>query len=372
MLLVFSMDFQRSNAVRVLALSRYGDLGASSRVRLLKYLPELSTCHIQVAVFPLLGNEYLMDLYSKRKKNRFNIILAYVRRLLILLNARSYDLLWIEKELFPGCPAIFEFLLAKAGIVYLVDYDDAIFHNYDNSNNFFIRKCLSKKIDKVMYYSSLVLCGNQYIAHRATSAGAKKIEIIPTVIDLNCYPREYTKENRDRLRIGWIGTPATVKYLEAIIPAFRLASQKVSLELCIVGASLTVPDINIVLIPWEEHSEINSISTFDVGIMPLQDSPWERGKCGYKLIQYMAASLPVIASPVGVNTQIVEHNENGFLAQTIDDWVNAFVFFAKNKDIRLTMGRANRLIVEEKYNFTNYAKKIVQLLLQLGPKAEYY
>lgn len=358
--------------MRVLALTRYGDLGASSRVRMMSYIPELLKYKINVEVSPLFGNKYLLCLYSKRKKNWCYVFFAYAYRLLQLLKVRSYDILWIEKELFPGCPAIFEFLLAKAGIVYLVDYDDAIFHNYDNSKNFLIRKCLSKKIDHVMSHSCLVLCGNHYIAQRACSAGAKNHQIIPTVVDLNRYPKHFAKRSSDRLRVGWIGTPSTVKYLEAIIPAIRLASEKISLELCIVGASLTVPDINIVLIPWEEHSEVNSIFTFDIGIMPLQDSPWERGKCGYKLIQYMAASLPVIASPVGVNTQIVQHNKNGFLAETMEDWVQAFVFFAENKDIRLTMGHANRLIVEENYNFANYAKKIAQLLLQLRTKTEYY
>ncbi|MFA6304087.1 MAG: glycosyltransferase family 4 protein [Legionella sp.] len=355
--------------LRVLALTRYGNLGASSRVRMMKYIPELSKFQIDIEVSPLFGNKYLLYLYNKRKKNWFYVFFAYIHRLIKLCTVGSYDILWIEKELFPGCPAIFEFLLAKAGIVYLVDYDDAIFHNYDNSKNFLIKKCLSKKIDQVMFHSSLVICGNQYIAQRACSAGAKNHHIIPTVVDLNSYPQQCTKEKNDRLRVGWIGTPSTIKYLEAIIPAIRLASQKIPLELCIVGASLTVPDINIVLIPWEEHSEIHSISTFDIGIMPLQDSLWERGKCGYKLIQYMALSLPVIASPVGVNTQIVQHNKNGLLAETIDDWVNAITFFAENKDIRLTMGRANRLIVEEKYNFTHYAKKIAQLLLQLRAKA---
>ena len=308
--------------MKVLALTRYGRLGASSRMRTYQYVPIWQAMGIDLQVSPLLRDDYIRRLYAKQATDWFAVINDYLKQAVRLLGARKFDLLWIEKELFPNLPAWFEQALSAFNIPYVVDYDDAIFHNYDLSKNP-VKKLLSDKIDKVMRNSALVVCGNTYLAERAHSAGSRHVEIVPTVVDLDRYAVVESKI-RPVLVVGWIGSPSTVKYLEAILPALKIAATDFPLQLRVIGAPYAAPGLDIDCRSWSEESEVSQIQDFDVGIMPLPDSPWERGKCGYKLIQYMACGRPMVASPVGVNREIVGHGNNGYLASTVDEWVQAF------------------------------------------------
>ena len=333
--------------MKVLALTRYNHLGASSRIRFCQYVPLLQAMNIEVQVSPLLSNDYLKQLYAKQPINWLAVCANYLIRSLKLLSAKKFDLLWIEKELFPNLPAWFEQTLNALGVNYVVDYDDAIFHNYDLANSIF-KRILDNKIDKVMRNSALVTCGNAYLAERAHSSGAARIEIIPTVIDINRYTVVDAKTN-SKLVVGWIGTPSTAKYLEFIVPALQVVAKEFPLQLRVIGADFTAHDMDIDRRSWSEDTEVSEIQNFDVGIMPLIDSPWERGKCGYKLIQYMACGKPVIASPIGVNTEIVSHGINGYLASTADEWIQAFRALYFDAPKRLAMGAKGRKLIEEKY-----------------------
>lgn len=345
--------------MKVLALTRYDNLGASSRIRTYQYIPTLLRMGIKVHVCPLLDNNYIKRLYAKRSTNWIAIFNSYLSRVIQLFYARKFELLWIEKELFPNFPAWFEQALHHLGIRYVVDYDDAIFHHYDLNINF-IKSILHNKIDLVMLNSELVICGNKYLAQRAYFAGAKKIEIIPSVINIERYSSA-PSYNKNKLIIGWIGSPSTVKYLDIIAPALRKAALAFPLQLRVIGASYTSHGFAIDCRPWAEESEVIEIQNFDIGIMPLSDTPWEQGKCGYKLIQYMACGKPVIASPVGVNSEIIIHGVNGFLASTISEWINAFCFYNINTKLRSDMGSQGRVTVEQKYNLQVTAPHLAEL-----------
>lgn len=334
--------------IRILLLSRYNRLGASSRVRFLQYLPTLRTLDIEVHVSPLLHDDYLCRQYSKQPISWGRIFADYAIRIKTLFSAREFDLLWIEKELFPNLPAYVEQLLVKLGVRYVVDYDDAIFHNYDLSQNP-IKSFFAKKIDEVMRCSSLVVCGNEYLADRARSAGARNVEIIPTVIDLDTYTVAESRPSGRPIIVGWVGSPSTVKYLNLVVPVLNKLAEEFPIRLCVVGAQFASPELDIECRAWSEESEVSEIQNFDIGIMPLVDSPWERGKCGYKLIQYMACGLPVVASPVGVNQQIVNHGVNGYLASTAESWRNAFRMLFVDDVSRRIMGAQGRRDVEQKY-----------------------
>jgi hypothetical protein len=172
--------------LKVLALTRYEPLGASSRLRTYQYVPLLKAMDVEMQVSALLSNDYIKRLYAKQPTKWLAVFGDYLKQAMKLLSAKKFDLLWIEKELFPYLPAWFEQTLNALGIKYVVDYDDAIFHNYDLSGSIF-KRFLSDKIDKVMLNSALVVCGNSYLAERAYFAGAPSVEIIPTVIDINRY-----------------------------------------------------------------------------------------------------------------------------------------------------------------------------------------
>jgi glycosyltransferase involved in cell wall biosynthesis len=212
--------------------------------------------------------------------------------------------------------------------------------------------------------AELVVCGNAYLAERAWHAGAQRVATIPTVIDLERYS-VLSSMARERIVVGWMGSLSTVKYLEIVAPALKALAAKLPLQLRVIGAQFALPGLEVDCRPWAEESEVNEIQDFDIGIMPLTDSPWERGKCGYKLIQYMACGKAVIASPVGVNQEIVQHEINGYLASTIDEWVYAFHTLCSNSQNRLAMGAQGRQLVEEKYCLQVTAPRMAQLFYEV-------
>ncbi|QTA85991.1 glycosyltransferase family 4 protein [Desulfonema magnum] len=353
--------------MKILLLSRYESLGSRSRIRSYQYLPYLSAEGLDVTPAPLLGNDYIRDLYAGRNKDFKAIIRAYFRRLGYLLKSRSFDLLWIENEVLPLLPSWCETLLSFAGIPYVVDYDDAVFHQYDMHSNGIMRTLLGKKIDTIMRNASLVIVGNNYLEKRARQAGAKKVECLPSVIDLKRYHKK-PKSDKSVFTIGWIGCPVTAEYLRLVRPALTEICRNNSARLVFVGSGeIREYKEDIVEIrPWTEETEVRDIQEFDVGIMPLPDTPWTRGKCGYKLIQYMACSLPVIASPVGINREIVEHGINGFLASDTTSWVEALKILKKNHKLRKQMGKAGCVKVEKAYCIQVTAPRLLSLIRSIG------
>jgi glycosyltransferase involved in cell wall biosynthesis len=348
--------------MKLLLLSRYSYLGASSRIRNYQYLPYLDAHGFCITVAPLLDDEYLKILYSHGRIHWGRIFNIYCKRLRYLLTSRSYDLIWIEKELFPFTPAWAEVLLSCMNIPYVVEYDDAVFHRYDMHSNKSVRFLLGRKIDTVMRRSAMVIVGNDYLAERARHAGAARVEYMPSVIDLEQYP--VTSQRRNHIfTVGWIGTPVTAQYLHFVSSALAEVCQSGNGRLVLVGSGkIELDRVPIEIRPWSEKTETVDIQSFDVGIMPLPDEPWERGKCGFKLIQYMACIKPVVASPVGTNKKIVEEGINGFLASSREDWVNALNALRVDHDLRDRMGRAGRKKVEANYCVQVTAPRLAKLL----------
>ena len=339
--------------MKVLLLSKYPRMGASSRLRSLQYIPELNATGIDVRVSSLFDERYLQTLYSEGKRLRLRCVLLYLRRLWVVFGIFRYDLVWIEYEVFPYCPALVERLLRWLGKPYVVDYDDAVFHNYDMAANVVVRKVLGKKIDTVMRNAACVVVGNEYLAERARKVGARRIEIIPTVVDHTRYQCA-TKGSAARPVIGWIGTPATQAYVVGIRDALRTVCESTGARLLLVGATANVteqiPGMLVDVMPWSEAAEADLIRQMHVGIMPLQDGPWDRGKCGYKLIQYMASGVPVVASPVGVNVDIVNQGRCGRLAESTQDWAEALTELLSSEPLRQSFGSAGRKAVEQRYS----------------------
>lgn len=346
--------------MKVLLLSRYGSLGASSRVRYLQYLPYFREQGVEVTVIPLFSNSYLEALYQGGSR-WYEVLSGYGRRCLALFRVRKFDAVIVEKEFFPFFPAIAERLLSALGVTYIVDYDDALFHRYDCHSSALVRRLLGRKIDVVMRNSSIVVAGNDYLAERARQAGAARVEIVPTVVDTDRYQTRQGMTN-DIPIVGWIGTPETSRYLKALIPVFEELQKAHKVRFVAVGASEEAFNNTPVEVwSWSEETEVASIQKFDIGIMPLTDTPWERGKCGYKLIQYMACGLPVVASPVGVNSQIILHQESGFLAETPGEWKKALQSLLEaGLSSRETMGRVGRARAEQWYSLKKQAPELLQ------------
>jgi glycosyltransferase involved in cell wall biosynthesis len=346
--------------MRVVYFTKYTRKGASSRLRSYQYFKFLANHGFDCQYLPLHSDKYLDLLYSKK----FLLLeagLSYFKRLLNIFMLNRKDIIIIEKELFPYVPAIFEFFLRRLGFHFIVDFDDAIHHNYDKHRNGFISLLLKNKIPNVMKYASHVIVGNTYLMDFANLNNISHVTQIPTVID----ETKYCRINRfpEVISIGWIGTPYTSIYLNRLLPTFSNLYKKYGVKVLLIGANTKDFEFDFIdCVSWSEDTEVADIQKIDIGIMPLKDGFFERGKCGYKLIQYMACGIPVIASPVGENCFIVDHGENGFIADSLEDWEPLLEELVINPNLRRDFGMNGFSKIQQKYSINSQLLKLVRIL----------
>lgn len=349
--------------MRLLALSRFGRLGASSRLRTLQYLPWLEREGIHSVQQALLGDSYLQALY-RRKQAPAAVLGGYLHRLQALLGAGRFDAVFLEKEALPWIPAAIEIALLPQSIPVIVDLDDALFHRYDRHPNRIVRRMLGSKIDRVMKHCAAATVGNSYLRDRASAAGCRRVEVVPTVVDLERYGTGLRHHLEDRhVVVGWIGSPATAHYLLQVVEPLRHLCARYPLRCVAIGANREqVHGTPFESVAWEESREVELLRSLDIGIMPLLDSPWERGKCGYKLIQYMACGVPAVASAIGANRDIVRDGDNGFLVETEAQWREALERLIVDPPLRMRMGLAGRHTVEQTYCLQVQARRLADIV----------
>ncbi len=360
-------------SLRVLVLTRYGALGASSRLRFLQYFSSLEASGIKVHWQPLFNDNDLQSRYLHGNYGYATVLAAFIRRIKSLLARCNFDLIWIEKEALPWWPLWFESALLR-DVPYVLDYDDAVFHNYDLHRLPLLRQLYAKRLDGLMANAALVVCGNDYLAQRAHQAGAKWVKLLPTVIDLTRYILADTSEKQDvgkvanLPRIVWIGSPSTAKYLQLLSQPLQTLAKRIPFVFRVIGAQFELTGVQVECVPWTESTEVVAIAECDVGVMPLLDSAWERGKCGYKLIQYMACALPVVASNVGVNAEIVQEGGEGYLPSIEDEWLDALTRLLTDATLRQKLGQAGRQRVETTYCIQKTGPVMVHWLRQAAAK----
>lgn len=344
--------------MKILLLSRYTRLGASSRLRFHQYLPGLRQQGIEVEARHFFSDDYLRALYSGGSL-RGSAVRGYFRRLRDLMSVKKYDLVWLEKEFFPWLPSTpwAEWL----SVPFVVDFDDAVFHRYDHHRSALVRYVLGHAYDQVFQSAAMVMVGNQYLADHAREAGAKNVVILPTVLDVDQYQPASSLGSTPV--VGWIGSPSTQHYLQSLLPVLEAVFRKHPFHLRVIGAQVRASQhLPVQMVSWSEATEAAELAKVDIGVMPLIDGPWERGKCGYKLLQYMACGKPVVASAVGVNTEIVEPGQNGWLATTSEDWERALIHLLKNPNERSRMGAAGRVKVERHFSLSSTTPLLARCL----------
>jgi hypothetical protein len=343
-------------------LTKYTALGASSRYRTLQYLPFLPQ-NLQYKVEPLFDDNYLKSLYTNGRKPLKLALQGYAKRLQTLDALKPGSTIILENELWPYLPyALEESFLQKSGRLVLI-YDDAIFHNYDQSGNLWL-KANKNKIGKLMAGANCIIAGNKYLANYAKKWN-NSVELIPTVIDETKYlpAKQYLPESY-KLKIVWVGSPATANYLNLLSQVWQNPWVQKNCELTLIGAGqINIDGIQVNNLPWEAAKEVNQMQHCDVGIMPLPDTPWTWGKCGFKLIQYMAAGLPCVASPIGANCEIVIDNETGFLATNATQWIEKLKLFFHERYLIEQMGRAGKKRVLQNYTLQATAQHWLKLIL---------
>lgn len=282
------------------------------------------------------------------------LIGGFASRFLVLFKLHRYQIVFIHRELTPFGPPIFEWIIAKLlrkKIIY--DFDDAIWLTDQHGENQ-IWKWLKRrsKVKSICKWSGNVSVGNEYLA-KYTRRYNQNVVVMPTVVDTEVHVPEIRNQKSEAKRpiIGWTGSHSTLKYLDLIIPALQKLEKETDFEFRVIAnQDPQLPLKNYQFVTWKKESEIEDLRAFEIGVMPLPDDEWAKGKCGFKLIQYLSLEIPAVASPAGVNKEIILDQKNGFLAHTEKEWVKALTILINDVNLRKKIGQQGRELIMNHYS----------------------
>jgi glycosyltransferase involved in cell wall biosynthesis len=362
-----------ARVTRLLFLTRYTALGSSSRYRVHQCLPAYSAAGLGFHVLPFHTDDYVRRFAGGRdwrvKARQVPYYLSrFWQRLRAVWQAGSFDLVIVEGEVFPFAPAIVDRLLWLRNRRVVLEYDDALFIYYGEMlDSPRLRRILGGKVADLMRRACAVIAGNDYLAAYARKYAAR-VEVVPTTVDLGRYPVAHPGGPPDSpLTLVWIGSPVTAPYLQAIAPALQALAARRDIVLRVIGApGFTIPSVRVEALPWSDDNEVALLQACHIGLMPLPDDNYTRGKCGLKILQYFAACLPAVASPVGANRDIVQNGINGFLAGSPEEWTNRLDTLLSDREMRQRMGLAGRRTVEERYALAPAAQRLIAIYQSLA------
>ena len=324
-----------SSEKRLEIFCRYAENGASSRLRFFKYKPFFEKAGIQIGIHSFFDTAYLERLYAGKGKSFSSLPRGIFRRVKELADTPRHIPLWIEYELFPMLWAWCDLAALKKRPFFL-NFDDPVWEKYAKLPT------LKNKYDTLVKYASGVVAANDLIVERFKNINANILKI-PTAIDLDRYDKA-PKEKFDRFTAVWIGSPATFHYLTSFRNVLKKMAESCDFELLMIGKSSwgSLPGVPSRSVEWSEADEAELISRSHVGIMPLPDESFARGKSACKLIQYAAAGIPSLGAPVGENCQVIEDGATGFLCRTPEEWCRNLQQLAADPALRKQMGKAAR------------------------------
>jgi glycosyltransferase involved in cell wall biosynthesis len=357
--------------IRVLALSPLPEEGAGCRFRIAQFIPYLRSVGIDVALRTLYDAEFF-DLVYRRgqyagKAMRFTELC--LRQVNLLRQASRFDAIFIYRELFPIGPALGERLLASRKPL-IFDFDDAVFlRHVSDANRFLSALKMPSKLSAIIGQSDHVITGNEYLAAYARRFN-DAVSVIPTCVDTAKFtpspfaPWRNRRDASDEPIIGWIGSQTTGRYVRELAPVFRRVREEHSFVLRVSGAlePFELSGIRIEEPRWTLATEVELYNTCDIGVYPLPDCEWSKGKCGFKAIAFMACAVPVVAAAVGANRDIVQDGVNGFLAASEDEWVEKLGRLVADPELRRRLGEAGRRTVEERYSLRVHAPSIAAVV----------
>ena len=362
--------------LRILAVATNSREGASTRYRILQWIPALKEAGIHVDLHAFFPPDSATILYRPGERLwKLRLLLrgtiqrfAAVRRAAI-----EYDALLIHREMFPLGLPLFVGRLKGFPRPIIYDYDDAMFLRQREDRWGLGRLEAPGTVKKVIAASQWVLAGNEYLASYAQRFNPN-VTVFPTSIDTELFkPRQSDRSSArgGKCVIGWIGSHTTARYLVALEPVLKALALAHPFTFKVVGASepVRIPGVDVVNEPWSLATEIEQFQTCDVGIYPLPDNDWGRGKCGFKAIQFMAVGVPVVAAAVGVNREIVQDGINGFLASSADEWRDKIGRLCTNEVLRRDLGSAGRRTVEERYSLHANGPKLLKVLRDIFPSS---
>ena len=341
----------------VIAETAYPRSVAAARVRIEAFAPHLAPLGVALHYRPALSErEYALITSGAGTAAKVKTAVAASTRL--LARQRDGDALLVHRL---RCPVPIPGIDPPRRLA-VYDFDDALFiGSVSSTNRRFARlKMDAARCTSYMQRAQVVLAGNSYLAEHARRH-CSRVEVIPSCVDPDKQPIRRHRET-DVVTVGWIGSPSTSGYLDAIHGVLaRLNERGVRMRLVVMGATTRIDAPWIEYRPWSLEGERETLAQLDIGLMPMPEDRWTRGKCGYKLLQYFSAGVPAVASPVGVNSTIVS-SERGMLASTPRDWDRALTTLAASCDIRRQMGCAARAFVEREFSYQRWAPELAGLL----------
>lgn len=288
------------------------------------------------------------------KKGQFllkglDLIWNFIRRWGLLFQLITAKNIFMHREMAHIGPPIFEWILVKVlRKKYIYDFDDAIWMpNYSSVNAKFQKLKAYWKVKKLIQWADKVQAGNQFLADYALQFN-KNVQIVPTTIDTKNHHIQMCDHNKNPVVIGWTGTHSTIHYLDFLLPILKHLETTFEFEFLVISnKNPLLPLKSFRYLEWNGETEIQDLSTIQIGVMPLIEDDWSKGKCGFKALQYMSLGMATIASPVGVNTSIIQNDENGFLAESVKEWESALQNLLIDKELRSEIGlRARKTIVD--------------------------
>jgi glycosyltransferase involved in cell wall biosynthesis len=343
------------------------DKAPSQRFRFEQYFQTLSEAGVQYDFYSFLSNHFWNNLYASKGilVNIRMLFAGFLKRFLLLLKISRYDYVFIHREATPIGPPVFEWLIAKVfqkKIIY--DFDDAIWLT-DKVRESLLERLIRfrSKVELICKWSYAVSCGNEYLCQYARLF-ANRVVLNPTTVDTDkLIPSElHGKKNHNQVVIGWTGSHSTLKYLKELELVFvQLRTTYPEVKILVIADKKPQTNLQINFIFWNGASEAEDLARIDIGVMPLPDDEWAKGKCGLKALQYMALGIPAVISPVGVNSQIVKNGVTGYLCKTPDEWIVALEKLIVDGALRHSLGVQGRAFVQDHYSVRSNKKLFLSL-----------
>lgn len=338
----------------------------SQRFRVELFEPALKEANIKYTISSFIDEETWNILYNNGSslKKALGIIKGYLRRTKnVLWDVRKYSHVFIHREAAPLGPPIFEWILTKLWrkkVIY--DFDDAIWiPNTSNENKIAALLKANWKVKYICKWVDTVVAGNKFLCDFASQYN-KNVVCIPTVVDTENGHNKIKEHREDTILVGWTGSHSTLPFLDQIIPTLQDLHNEQPFTLLVIANKK--PDYNfpsLMFIPWKEETEIEDLLNADIGLMPLTADAWSEGKCGFKLIQYLSLGIPAVASPVGVNSTIIENGRNGYIAHTPEDWKQHLLSLMKDLTSRKEMGKVGREKIVNEYSVQSQKNTFLSL-----------
>ena len=340
------------------------DTSPGQRYRIEQWEPLLREEGVEITYSPFETKELQQILHQNG--NTTQKIRAVVenmkRRLKETKSLAGYDLVYVFREAALLGPPWGERRIARSGIPIVFDFDDAIFVAYRSPSNGYLSYLkFPNKTGEICRLSAHVMAGNEYLADYSRQFN-DNVTIIPTTIDTDKYQMLEKRAEPEIPTIGWSGSFSTAQHLDTLRPILQELAREEKFRLRVIGApNYELPGVETEVIKWRSETETQDLSPIDIGVMPLPDDQWSKGKCGLKALQYMALGIPTICSPVGVNSTIIRDGENGFLADGSREWIEKLKRLLHSAELRKQLGAAGRETVEREYSAKVQAPRVAEV-----------